>query len=216
MLYVGNQKLKPPGKTLTVADHYDSEIEYLETTGTQWIDTGVVPAEDTIVNIKFMPLTADGGVIVGYSTNDPGVSDLIDWRLFNYTDKVYFDWFDPTSTQYGRRLIGANNSCKTNTIYEFELGNYYVKDIPTDTKLVDGTVLHTGTGYATIKLCRGGGQNKDKFYYLKIFKGSTLIRDFIPVRIETMGYMYDKISGKLFGNKGTGNFILGPDKEDQL
>jgi hypothetical protein len=45
-----------------------------------------------------MPLTADGGVIVGYSTNDPGISDLIDWRLFNYTDKVYFDWFDPTST----------------------------------------------------------------------------------------------------------------------
>jgi hypothetical protein len=29
-----------------------------------------------------------------------------------------------------------------------------------------------------------------------------------------MGYMYDKISGKLFENKGTGNFILGPDKED--
>jgi hypothetical protein len=26
--------------------------------------------------------------------------------------------------------------------------------------------------------------------------------------------MYDKVSGKLFENQGTGNFILGPDKED--
>lgn len=28
----------------------------------------------------------------------------------------------------------------------------------------------------------------------------------------TIGYMYDKVSGQLFGNQGTGNFILGADK----
>jgi hypothetical protein len=36
--------------------------------------------------------------------------------------------------------------------------------------------------------------------------------DLVPVRIGNVGYMYDKVSGKLFGNAGTGNFILGPDK----
>jgi hypothetical protein len=38
--------------------------------------------------------------------------------------------------------------------------------------------------------------------------------DLIPVRIGNVGYMYDKVSGQLFENQGTGNFILGPDKTD--
>lgn len=35
--------------------------------------------------------------------------------------------------------------------------------------------------------------------------------DFIPVRIGTKGYLYDKVSKRLFGNAGTGSFTLGPD-----
>ena len=35
--------------------------------------------------------------------------------------------------------------------------------------------------------------------------------DFIPVRKGTVGYLYDRVSGKLFGNAGTGDFVLGPD-----
>ena len=37
------------------------------------------------------------------------------------------------------------------------------------------------------------------------------ILNFIPVRVGNVGYMYDKVSGKLFENQGTGNFILGQD-----
>ena len=41
--------------------------------------------------------------------------------------------------------------------------------------------------------------------------------DLIPVRFinergETEGAFYDKVSGQLFGNAGTGAFIIGPDK----
>lgn len=42
--------------------------------------------------------------------------------------------------------------------------------------------------------------------------GSQIVRDFIPVRKGTVGYLYDRVSGKLFGNAGTGDFVLGPDK----
>ena len=37
------------------------------------------------------------------------------------------------------------------------------------------------------------------------------ICDLIPVRVGKVGYMYDKVSGQLFGNAGTGAFVLGPD-----
>ena len=36
--------------------------------------------------------------------------------------------------------------------------------------------------------------------------------ELIPVRVGQVGYLYDKISGQLFGNQGTGDFVLGPDK----
>ena len=47
---------------------------------------------------------------------------------------------------------------------------------------------------------------------MKLTKGTTVVLDMIPVRVGNVGYMYDKVSRKLFGNAGTGYFILGPDK----
>ena len=51
-----------------------------------------------------------------------------------------------------------------------------------------------------------------RIYYCRFYDGNNnLIEDFIPVRVGQVGYMYDKVSHQLFGNSGTGNFILGPD-----
>jgi hypothetical protein len=51
-----------------------------------------------------------------------------------------------------------------------------------------------------------------KMKFMKIIVDDVLSKDYIPVRVDTTGYMYDKISGTLFGNDGTGSFVLGPDK----
>ena len=50
-----------------------------------------------------------------------------------------------------------------------------------------------------------------KFHYLK-FRGRDGLLDIIPVRVGDVGYLYDRVSGQLFGNSGTGAFIVGPDK----
>lgn len=39
----------------------------------------------------------------------------------------------------------------------------------------------------------------------------SLVLNLIPVRCGTVGYMYDRVSGTLFGNDGTGDFIVGAD-----
>jgi hypothetical protein len=46
---------------------------------------------------------------------------------------------------------------------------------------------------------------------MTILKNGTIVRDFIPVRKGDVGYMYDRVSGQLFGNAGTGAFVLGSD-----
>lgn len=50
-----------------------------------------------------------------------------------------------------------------------------------------------------------------RFYACQIWDGQTLVRDFVPCRIGTTGYLYDRVSQTLFGNIGTGDFTLGPD-----
>lgn len=52
----------------------------------------------------------------------------------------------------------------------------------------------------------------DRIYAAKLYDSNTLVRDFIPVRVGSVGYLYDRVTQQLFGNAGTGAFVLGPDK----
>lgn len=60
-------------------------------------------------------------------------------------------------------------------------------------------------------LTRGVNEN---IFYFKVYKGGVLKVDLIPVRVGQAGYLYDKISGMMFGNSGTGDLVLGPDKNN--
>ena len=51
-------------------------------------------------------------------------------------------------------------------------------------------------------------------YYFRLVtvEGETVL-DLVPVRKDGVGYMYDRVSGKLYGNAAdSGAFIIGPDK----
>jgi hypothetical protein len=50
-----------------------------------------------------------------------------------------------------------------------------------------------------------------RIYWFKVYLSNELILDMIPVRVGNIGYMYDRVSGRLFGNSGTGEFVLGSD-----
>lgn len=56
------------------------------------------------------------------------------------------------------------------------------------------------------------GTSNTRIYWCKIRENGVLLRDFIPVRVGDVGYLYDSVSGQLFGNAGTGSFVIGPDK----
>ena len=63
---------------------------------------------------------------------------------------------------------------------------------------------------------RGGAPNLRETSTIRIIEmvilrsGAELMH-LIPVRKKDVGYMYDRVSGELFGNAGTGAFIIGPD-----
>lgn len=51
-----------------------------------------------------------------------------------------------------------------------------------------------------------------RYFNFKAVVGDSVVMDMIPVSKDNVGYMYDKVSKKLFGAQGVGRFILGPMK----
>lgn len=167
-----------------------------------WIDTGIIPNTDTTSMIKFMNLSVTGDVIYGYYDD----SDAKDYRLFNANNLMYFDCL-------GTRLVKGGISLYQDNIYELEIGNNYVKDILSDSILLSGT-YSPFTGYNTITLNsykNGSSISKNRWYYVKIFDDSTIVRDMVPcIRLtDNVVGMYDLVSKSFFSSLSQDAFLAG-------
>jgi len=190
-----------------------TQLEYIESTGTQYIDTGIIPTNTMGLDIKFNKTSYGDLVIMGVlydsdmkaadlyvnlgSTNHLYVPFGEDWTTAGY-DKLQYD------TDYNVRINYMNDR------------NRYVDYVPA------GRIDKTLTGATdTMYLFAGhrvprhgpGWFFIGRIYYLKITEGNQLVRNFIPARRNsdnTLG-MYDTVSGTFFTNAGTGaDFTAGP------
>ena len=194
--------------------HYDAEVEYLRGTGTQYIDTGIECTSDLSVKIKFRCSTSDNSALAG--------------GIYNNGSNVYFrHHLSPASNNafYWLRNGSATTASLTygwsvNSWIEFELDTtnktYYINGT-TGTIDWSSTGLTTWASYGLFGRLSGNmatqiRSGNNDIAMCQLLRNGVLLRDFIPVRIGTTGYMYDKVSGTLFSNAGTGNFILGADK----
>ena len=176
------------------------EVEYIESSGTQWIDTWVTATQNTISQIKVMNTTVTGDCIYWFAGND----DDADYRIFNYQRKIYWDF--ETS-----RLIWGSNSFTTNTVYEFEIWNNYVKNVWASTNLVTWTAISSYTSAGTITLNHHSGSlnnSNNRWYYVKIWNWATQVRDLVPCYRIADGviWMYDLVNWVFYTNAGSGTF----------
>ena len=174
---------------------YDSKVEYLESpndgVGTSvYIDTGIIGDETCAFEIKFTYYKAQA-VFGSRSTNSNAIIVASDRARMGST-MAY--------------LVLTNGTTYTVTLDK----NAYV---------INGTSYQLGASAFTTNnsVCIFSANSVSvsrmvgRIYYFKMWKNGELVRDFIPVRVGQVGYMYDKVSGVLFGNAGSGAFILGND-----
>lgn len=188
---------------------YDAEVEYLEGTGTQWIDTGIFPTDTTGIKLTILQKTTDERVAAGCMVTVPISNRFVVPYSNNGALNIFFGW-------------GGNNpifnqqfpiSSKIQVSLNFY--NSRVAALENYTSALVGTL--SPIGKTLLLFARKVGDNANvpfvgNIYQAQISDGtSTLVRDFIPVRVGQVGYMYDRVSRKLFGNAGTGAFVLGPD-----
>ena len=201
-LFVGSTRRKVAEKGLP----YDAEIEYLETSGTQWINTNYYPNTNTVIETTVRFLDRNIGYLLGSNYSNSGGQDNFYFQLYN--NIIWAGAGNAQSNNLG------NVSVDNTTNYDITLkGEGYLKVNNTTKSRASGGVLCNDPMYIfTRNNLASIGQQSFRLFSFKISENNVTMMDFIPVRKGTIGYMYDKVSGTLFGNSGTGNFTLGPDK----
>lgn len=204
----GNTLIKIPQ---TLPSTY-SPIEYLQFTGTQYIDTGAIVDSNTGFDITFEVLNGQSSSpyynLFGVRGNDSSGGTSENQNFFRI-DTIPIDSNSGTEFKYGSTVYnsGIKNTSKINIklinkIYTKPDGSTITVagDITSGLSMYIGCINKAGEAYgnkSSMKLCR-----------FKIYSGSTLTHDFIPVqRIsdKVLG-LYDLKTSTFKTNLGSGVF----------
>ena len=182
---------------------YDAEVEYLESSGTQYIDTGIIPKNAICVEIGILYSSTQCTFIGG------GNKWQAEFFIGRSSNSIIFN----TNKSQGLRVSKGDSLANSVHVYKYDSGSCYIDDILEGTN--SPNIPSTGNTLCVLCYNRNVGKGEfttGKLYFVKITIDGVLQRDLIPVHVGQVGYMYDKVSNTLFGNSGTGDFTLGPDK----
>ena len=206
-MYIGSsliwQKLQSP---------YDCMVEYIESSGTQYIDTGIIPDANTGMYLK----ANQSGNTDNYAAGLRNDSGNTRWCIGRSGYGWYWGYGTYDSTQRTHLSKQANIvECKLNYLNDSKWSGTGDNNTSIESTLstLSFTPAYNIRLFGSAGVSAGYSSYAGKIYAVKISQGSDIIMDLVPVRVGQVGYMYDKISGKLFGNDGTGSFTLGPDKQ---
>ena len=205
---------------------YDAQVEYLESTGTQWIDTGVPFVRNTIT-ATFTLLYSNiwqNNIIVCcrfVRTNNTSGSTGRFWYLYVAREKFHRCYYSNWNAMPNSPTINALETY-TATVSSSDAG-YEV--ICNDITMTSDKVGASSNGITMTLFADVGNKTTSSFFEtpvpmrihnVKIFSangGDALERDIIAVRKNGIGEMYDKVTGTFLERHGT--FIIGPDKITQ-
>ena len=202
---------------------YDVAIEYLESTGQQWIKTpiayesGIIRIEGRVIATDNLTVTNPRRIYLG--TGDFNSSDGI--FLGFYSQQQYFDKIgafgnlqgSSASTTYDEGFILEYDS-ETSLLYR-KRRNGNTSKFFEETK--DIFAWNKGKTFNNIPITlfaaneMGDNTSGYRMYWIRIFIDGELVLDCIPVKKDGIGYMFDRVLGMLLETLGIQSFICGPD-----
>lgn len=197
-----------------------TQVEYLESSGTQYIDTGVYVSSDNIeIYLKTQlvgGLTGEQDIVSNFGT---GVASSKYARcVIGYYQNSVFAYdrnggaTERNATVAPGNINGVleihakydhNNSTKTLTVNGISNAAPYEQSVSTDVYTLN--LFNQKSGEATSFFV-------GKIYYCKIIIDGVLAFNGIPAKnsSDVIG-MYDTVTGNFLTNAGTGDFVAGPD-----
>lgn len=180
------------GETVWKSLPYDAEVEYVESTGAQYVDTGLGYFADFEIDIKLRESVSNRALgIANVNCMQRDSATNPNWK-FTYNSSSFVS--DVSITQ--RHVMtwkSGNISCDGVVI------GVKSKNFPSGTMSLFGA----GTmAYPNI------------IYGCKLYNSNgVLVRDYQPVRIGSAGALYDRVSGDIYQSATATPLVAGPDKE---
>ena len=174
----------------TTTPDFDCQLESITSDGSATLDLGVYPTQNTRSQMKFVYTQWGGNWLLGnYVGNDNE-----DYRFFGYGDSFYFD--QPNNW----RINGGGTLTSHTAVYELEIGNNYVKNLATGQNILTGsTDSYAARDFSMHLFCNS---DYGTVYYLKIYDGNAIVRDFVPCRKNGEICLFDTISCTYFHAEG--------------
>lgn len=193
-----------PAVTTSLPSTY-TQTDYVETTGTQYIDTGYVPNSTTRVVLDFESTGADFGCLFGARTSSNSGDSKNTFGMWvqdatafpHYGDGVYNQ--KPITKPVNTRLTIDMNGATTT------IGDTSVT--------FDSATFDSGCNLTLFGMNTMGSIDSrravGKLYSCKIYSGSTLMRDFVPcINPSGVAGLWDKLTGAFYSS-AEGAFTVG-------
>ena len=187
------------------------ELEYIMSTGTQFISTGFIPNNNTRVEMVVAMLNNANGYLFGsLYTNEKAAQEDPDTYTYysvaynNGTFNMGYNQDNTTTITIGSTLNRMTIDMNKN---QLTINGQSVQYDASEFKMKNNMALLTYTkdgffqtpGLAAI------------LYSCRIWDNGVLIRDYIPYQNKNGNNgLWDKVNSVFYGNFGTGEFIAGP------
>ena len=198
---------------------YDAEVEYLESDGTPYINTGYLLTDNTEIEVRaaLTQTVQNAPAFFGSRTARSGANGVVSWW-----DSDEFWCYAPGNGNSSETKVSMSFPTGTQFTFRYASDGIYVNDIKKTTyrakaPLTDQLPLwifainNGGVHYNPRVPCR--------IYYFRIWDSSVLVRDFQPVRVGTVGHLFDRanptggpLGNGLYGSATSTPLIAGPDK----
>lgn len=178
-------------------------LDYIETTGTQYINSGFVPNQDSRIVCEFMFFSGSGI----YGARDTTASD-------NFNLRVTRNEWQPG---YGDTISGTVASDTTNWHIAHQNKNVFSIDgvvrrtftyekFTAPYPIILGGILANRNGVTNVYYGEG------RYRACQIYDNGVLVRDFVPCKDPAGNIgMYDTLNAVFYNNAGSGEFVAGPE-----
>ena len=204
------------GPIVSIPSGY-TELEYIEANGTQYIDTGFVPNNNSRMVIDYEADLANkamiaeaqdyaNGVAFGINQNSSNVDTAM--LIYNGSSGSGFARIlktDIYGAGTGRYTVDINKQAVTITASNGSIVN---KTITSVTYSCPYSVYLFANNREGTTILNG----RSKMYSCKLYDNGTLVRNFVPVQRNSDGEfgLFDKVNQVFYTNDGTGDFTPGP------
>lgn len=177
------------------------KLEYIQSSGTQYIATGIIGSYDTRVTAEFEILSIGSGTVFVFGSQ---ANNNVRFCLGITSAGVF-------RSDYGTEYISGPSAAT---------GTKYTADKNRNVCTINGTAINsnaqTFTGTTNIYLFARSYSSLSyanlKMYGCKIYSNDVLVRDFIPCKNASGAVgMWDDVNSVFYGNAGSGTFTAGPE-----